>query len=319
MPARWKTGLALVAFTMAGAIAGRLEAEPLTAQAVVARCASQADAKLTGISALDEACPGVRAALDQLRLTALLPPGWRKALTSGELADLAALAQRYGGSAAAGAPRAATLRSIAAGLVPPPPPPTWSDRIRALIQHWTGPLLRGVERWLRSLGPALRHPRGPRAIFYGLIALLLLTVTGVLAFELRGSGLVRALRRAERLPRRQRSAAAPAETDAAQFGEPDWVKLREQPAGLLRLLVDTLTRAHRLERDRHLTCRELETQARFDSEGERAGFARVARLAERELYGPPGASVLSEDVLHDAQVLHSRLSAAAGLGGNNPQ
>lgn len=98
-------------------------------------------------------------------------------------------------------------------------------------------------------------------------------------------------------------------------GEPDWALLREQPARVLRLLVDTLARAHRLEHDRHLTCRELETQARFDTESERGGFVRVARLAERQIYGPPGTAVLSEESLRDARLLHARLSAAVGKSG----
>ncbi|HEV2442735.1 MAG TPA: hypothetical protein VGT07_09445 [Steroidobacteraceae bacterium] len=309
MPARWNTGLALLALS----ISGQLGAEPLAPQAAIERCASLADAKVTGLAALSRPCPGVGDALDQLRLTARLPPDWRKTLTAGGLADVDALVRRYAGSPASAAPPAAGLRSIAAGLVPPQPPPSWFDRIRGWIRHWTDSLLHRTGQWLRSLGPALRHARHPLAIFLAVTALLLTAVVVLLAFELRGTGLLRSFRRAAR---RQRAAAATEEAIQSPSREPDWARLRERPSRILQLLVDTLTRAHRLRRDRHLTCRELETAARFETEFERDGFARVARLAERELYGPPGATLLSAEALREAQILHARLLAAARTGGD---
>ena len=308
MPARWKTGLALLALS----IAGQLGAEPLAPQALVVRCASQADAKLAGISALDHACPGVAQALDQLGLVAFLPAGWQKTVTARGLADVAALAQRYAGSPASEPPRAADLRSIAARLVLPPRPLTWWDRIRARMQRWTDSLLERVGRWLRSLALALRQPRHPQAIFYGLVALLLAVIATLLILALRGAGRIRSQRRRAPAPQRRDIAASFTGPDEAPSRELDWAQLREQPARVLRLLVDMLTRAHRLEHDPHLTCRELETEARFETESERAGFARVARLAERELYGPPAANVLSEEDLRDAKLLHERLLAAGG-------
>lgn len=311
MPAPWKTGLALLALT----IAGPLRAEPLAAQAVIARCASQADAKLTGISALSKACPGIRAALDQLDLTAFLPPDWPKTLTAGALADLSALAHRYAGATSSGAPGTAPLQSIAARLIPPPSPPTWSERIAAWVQQRIGPLLHQAGLWLRSLGPAGGRPALARTVLYGLIALLLTVVIVLLIVELRGTGLLRRRSSATQSPRRAAVGARSTEPVEAEWREPDWARLRAEPARLLRLLVDVLTRARRLERDRHLTCRELEAQARFDTDAERQGFARVARLAERELYGPAGAAVLADEVLHDAKALHTRLLAAAVEGG----
>lgn len=311
MPARWKTGLALLALS----IAGPLGAQPLTGRGVISHCAARADAKLTGISALEQACPGLRNAFDQTGLTAFLPLGWQRTLTGGGLADADALVHRYAGSPASNPPKTAALRSIAARLVVSPQhPPTWWGQIRAWIRHWTGPLLPAIERWLpSSVSPALRHPG--QAIVYGIMVLLLAAVAAALVFELRGAGLIRPLRRTPRPSRRARIAGSSTGNTEAQSREPDWARLREQPALLLRLLVDTLTRAHRLERDRHLTCRELATEARFDTEAERAGFARVAHLAERELYGPTGATVLSEEALRDAKLLHTRLAAAAGKGG----
>jgi len=312
MPARWKAGLALLALS----IAGPLGAQALTGRGVISRCAAQADAKLTGISALEQACPGLRNAFDQTGLTAFLPLGWQRTLTGGGLAAADALVQHYAGAPASNPPKTAALRSIAAHLVVSPRHPatsTWWGRIGTWIQHWTGPLLPAIERWLRSsVSPALRHPG--QAIVYGIMVLLLAAAAAALVFELRGAGLIRPLRRTPRPSRRARIAGGSTGKAEAQSREPDWARLRERPALLLRLLVDTLTRAHRLERDRHLTCRELATEARFDTEVERAGFAQVARLAERELYGPPGATVLPEEALRDAKLLHTRLAEAAGKG-----
>lgn len=312
MPARWKPGLALLALSIAGPLGAR--AQPLTAQGVISRCAAQADANLTGIPALEQACPGLRNAFDQLGLTPLLPPAWPKTLTASELADVDALVRRYAGSPGPEPPNTAALRSIATRLVPSAAPPTWWSRVRAWIRQRTGSLLPAIGRWLRSIGPALRDPG--QAIVYAVIVLLLAAVAAALVFELRGTGLIRPRRRAAAPRRAARIAASPTGSTEAHSGEPDWARLREQPARVLRLLVDTLTRAHRLARDRHLTCRELEKEARFDTEIERAGFARVARFAERELYGPSGATVLPEDALRDAMLLHARLVAAAGKSGD---
>lgn len=305
MPARWKAGPALLALSLAG----QLSAAPLTPREMIARCGAQAGAMPTGIAALSKACPGVEDALAQLQLTGRLPPGWRKTLTGSGLADIGMLLQRYATSLPAQPPRAAALRSIAARLVPRPPPLTWLGRIEAWIRH---SLLRPLAHWLRSLGPQLRHSRHPQAILFGLIALLLAASAAVLAYELRGSGLARRRRAAP--PRRGRIAADPAPSSDGQSPELDWTQLREQPARLLRLLVDTLIRARRLERDRHLTCRELQREAQLETDIERASFAQVASLAERELYGPPGVNVLPEETLREARTLHARLSAAAAGG-----
>lgn len=311
MPARWKPGLALLAICCAGP----LRAAPLDAQAVIARCASQAGATVTGISALSKACPGIQAALGQLGVTAFLPPSWPKTLTTHGLDDVEALLRHFARPPPSAAPRAATLQSIAALLAPPPPPPTWSARIRMWIRHRAGALLRPVLRWLRQLAPQGVHSGGAAAMVYGLIGFLLLTAVALLIVELRGAGLFRRHSPARRpRPRGAGGVRVPERVDRDP-GEPDWSLLREQPARVLHLLIETLTRAHRLEHDRHLTCRELARQARFDSEAERGNFARVARLAERQIYGPPGAAALSEESLRAARMLHARLLAAAREGG----
>jgi hypothetical protein len=280
---------------------------------MIAGCAARAGPVADGISALNKACPGVEGALIQLRLMTFMPSGWRKTLTTHGLADVDALLQRYSESRPSQQPRAAALRSIAADLAPPQVPLTWWGRVGAWIRR---SLLQPLNRWLRSLGPELRSAHHSQAIFLAAAALLLAAVVAVLAMELRGSGLSRLMSRATRPPRRGRSVADSTESAAALPVDPDWTLLRGQPARVLRLLVATLISARRLECDRNLTCRELETQARFETERDRAGFSRVALLAERELYGPPGTTVLADETLRNAQTLYAQLLTACGKGGD---
>jgi hypothetical protein len=310
MPALWKAGLALLALS----IAGPLWAQSPTPEALIDRC-SGAGTTLTGISALSKACPGVDEALNRLGLTGLLPPGWSKTLTASGLADLGALVKRYSGSPPSQPPGSAALRSIASALIPPSPPLTATQRLAKWIKHWTMALLQRVGRWLRSLGPVAGHSGLVQAMIYGLAALLIATVF-LLVFVLGGT---RTSRRWRAPVRSGRAGLAAGVTDpaAAQSAEPDWTQLRASPARILRLLVDALTRSHRLERDRHLTCRELEAQARLDDERERASFTRVTRLAEREVYGPPGGQQIPEEILREMRTLHARLLAAAANAGEN--
>jgi hypothetical protein len=308
MPARWKTGLALLAVLMTG----HLGAEPLAPQVLLAQCAARGGPVADGVPALKKACPGIDDALTRLKLTEFMPRGWQKTLTATGLGDIETLRQRYAGSPLLQTPQAATLRSIAAALAPQQPKLTWFGRLRAWVRHT---LLQPVDRWLRSLDPQLRVVRHSQAIFFGFVVLLLAAVVAVLAYELRGAGLSR-LRNLTALPRRRgRIDAQFPGSAAAQPLEPDWNQLRAQPARILRLLVGILTRAHLLERERNLTCRELETQARFETETERTGFAQVALLAERELYGPPGVTVLSDETLLAARALYARLLTAGGKRG----
>lgn len=310
MPALWKPGLVLLALS----IAPPVRAQPPAPEALIDRCAG-AGSTLTGISALSKACPGVDEALNRLGLTGLLPPGWSKSLTASGLADLGALVKRYSAPPPSQPPGSAALRSLASALIPPSPPPTWTQRLAKWIKHWTVALLHRVGRWLRSLGPVAGHSALVQAMIYGLAALLVATVL-LLVFALGGTRTTRRWR-APAQPGRAGLAAGVTDPAAAQSAEPDWTQLRASPARILRLLVDALTRSHRLERDRHLTCRELEAQARLDDERERANFTRVARLAEREIYGPPGGHLIPEEILREMKTLHARLLAAAGNAGEN--
>jgi len=85
----------------------------------------------------------------------------------------------------------------------------------------------------------------------------------------------------------------------------------KQPARLLGTLIDALAQSQRIARSRHLTCRELSSQARFDSESQRKTFTEVSLLAERALYGPGEVPPVPEDTLRAAKALYVELQTAS--------
>lgn len=278
---------------------------PRTPRALIAQCLSRAPATLKGLGALRGACPGIGHAIDDLGLGAFLPPDWRQALTPLALAHLDALAHRYDGSPPSSVPNAAALRALASGLKPPAPPPSLWDRLTSWAGRWTTPWRGMLRRWLRSLGGETGS-RGLLGVFFVLAGILLLTVIVVVAFELRAAGLIGCGRRPARRGARLDTLTPP---EAAPWDGQDWKEAGERPTRLLRLLVDALNRSHRIGRERHLTCREISAQARFDTERQRQDFAQVALLAERELYGPTAPARVPEETLRAAQALHAGLLA----------
>ncbi len=315
MSARWITGITLAAL----AAAAPLRAESLAARTAIARCAAHKPA-IHGWTALRAACPGIERALARLPVRALLPHHWRRTLTSTGLGELSTLAPRLRGSPRSALLDAATLRSIALGLAPrrpPAPPPSLWARLFNWVYGLITPIATLFERWLRSLA------RGPRdrqllieAIWFVGAALIATAVLAII-LQLRAAGLLGSkYARGARRPRR----ASPAHTSAAAPpATPDWAALRARPSALLCVLIDALLGAHRLDRARDLTCRELITLARFDSEAQRRGFAQIALLAERERFGPDAALTVPESMLLEARTLHAQLGSPPGDAGEEPR
>lgn len=310
MPTRWFTGLALAAL----AAAAPLRAAP-PAGAVIARCAAHKPA-IHGLTALRAACPGIERALAELRLQALLPPQWRQTLTSAGLGELSTLARRYRGRPRSALPDPAALRRAAVALAPPRPParpPSLWARLLDWVRGWIAPIATRLEHWLQSLA---RGPRDRQLLVQAVWvvgAALIATAVLAIVLQLRAAGLLGS--RSARGTRRPRRTAPLPPATAASASAPDWGALGRQPSGLLRLLIDALMEAHRLDRARALTCRELIARARFDSAAQRRDFAQIALLAERERFGPAAALTVPESMLRDARNLHAQLGkppAAAG-------
>lgn len=291
----------LAAPLVAISICAPTAAQPLAPHSMISRCASQAPAGLKGLAALRRACPGIGRAIDSLGIDAFLPPKWRHALTPRSLAGFDELVRHYSGSPPP-MPDAGALRAIARSLKLPAPPPSLWDRVKAWIGHWTDPLRKMFDRWLRSLGRK-SGSHDLLAAFFVIAMLLLLALAVLVILELRSAGLLGASRR----PARRRGPTDTTKDESVLAETPDWTVLREQPAQLLRVLIDALTRSRRIARDRHLTCRELSSQARFDSENQQKGFIQIALLAERALYGPGEAPPVPAETLRAAKALHVEL------------
>jgi hypothetical protein len=230
------------------------------------------------MDALRADCPTLATAIKDLGLTAHLPQGWKDQVTARALVDWSALTDRYDGSAVPRPlPDSPRLQTIAEFLRPPPEPPNWWQRLKTWVWSWVDPE-RG--QWPGWLWPTQWRPG--KAFLYGVMILILVAAAVVIAMELRAAGVFGARRRTQ--PKR------PATAPPTHWQKPEEIdELSEQlpPQWLLRVLVATLKKSHRLERDRDLTCRELITAACFDTPAQRELFASIALLAEQILYGNP--------------------------------
>ena len=298
---------------------GLAAARPLFAaapdsHAAIERCAREADASLRGLEALSRSCPGIEAAVHGLGLDALLPEDWRKTASARALASLAALAERYAAPVPQAGLDGARLKVIARALEPPPAPPSMWERLKRWIRDWLEPKTEGASSWLRFMPNWHISSRLARLIFEALAALIILGVAALVVYELKASGLIGA-RRHRRSPRGASPGATPTGEGSLDLDALDFAVPRERPALLLRVLVRALTRSRRLRHDRDLTCRELISQARFDTPRQREQFEEVALLAERALYGDPALApeAVPDDVLTAARVLHAELLAAPRL------
>ena len=285
---------------------------PAAAPTVLEQCAAHRPA-LKGWPALHAQCPGLGRALQQLGLTGLLPPNWRATLQSDGLGELAALAHHYAGSPRSLTPNPTVLQDTAHALATPTAAPSEWDRIRAWLSHWSAPLTAFVRRHLRALLRGRGRVQLLHTMLWCLLALLFGLASIGVYFALR-TGLFKRRVRAARPPR---SELAPPTPDPAPLL--NWSDLGTQPSRILRVLVEALVEAGRLERERHLTCRELAAQASFDTEVQREAFAQVALLAERERYGPPAVARVPDTVLQRIPELYAqcRSARAAGRGASS--
>lgn len=287
-----------------------LKADPRAAREPLHDCLQRASPGLRGIEALRAACPEIGPAMEQLGLGALLPEDWKARISARGVADLTALADRYTQTTARALPSPIRLQAIARLLEPPPASATWWERLRSwLASHLDFDRNRWPD-WLRSL---TGWRSGAVFFFYGSICLLVIAAVAVVVIELRAAGVSGAWRRRARSQRRPIREDAGAGEPSPGLIDVDAAAEHLRPALLLRLLVTALTRAHRLEREAVMTCRELIAAARFDNAAEREIFARVALLAEQGLYGDPRHATAppSAELLSNASGLYRQLVAAS--------
>jgi hypothetical protein len=272
-------------------------------------CSQRAKPDLVGLDALRADCPALATAIEDLGLTAHLPQDWKEQVTASDLADWSALADRYDESAPpAPLPDYSRLRTIAETLKPPPELPNWWERFKTWLAAWIDSESMQWPGWLRW-PDRLRPGKG---VLYGLMIIVLIAAAVVIAMELRAAGVLGAGRRRRTRPMRPATVTSASARRWDEFAEIDQPIEQLRPEHLLRVLVAALTRSHRLERDRDLTCRELITAARFDTAEQRAIFANVALRAEQTLYADPQrVPTLNDPELgQSAQGLYGELLAA---------
>jgi hypothetical protein len=277
---------------MLGALAALGCSAPAAASApldTLRACAEHTSYEVSGLKNLEAACPGLGDALQALGFGATLPDGWQGRLGVGALRDLAALAQRYTAGNPRAAPKISSLAGVLASLArgqAPPTPSLW-ESLKAWFKHWLEGSDTALAKWLnRALEQLSSRIEMPATLLemigYGLSAVVVVAaVVGVLR-ELRAAGVLR---------RRRAVGAEHAPTGGAQASDAD---LAQPPAvdvlsSLLREVVARLLATGRLQAERGLTHRELVVHSRFETETQRAAFARLAGGAESIFYGPKDA------------------------------
>lgn len=280
--------LALLALT-----AGARAAEPSGAAAPGAsgpaplvRCAGRLTTGVKGLAAIRAACPDIDRTVASLGLGAVLPAGWPARLDSRMLADLSTLMVRYSGQPLSARPDDALLRSLASHLEGKSGRPSWRQRLLAWLERVFERREGGELSWLHGLPRWVLDPRVWWWVRQVMMGLIVATLVVIAARESRAAGWLGGGKRRRTQTRTHRATRAHASGERVEL--PQRPEASYRPAFLLRILIDALRRSQRIDCDRSLTWREISARARFDSQAQRDGFARIALLAEHELYGPPG-------------------------------
>jgi hypothetical protein len=302
--------LLAVASGARGAAAGQdEERSPLD---VIERCSDSADDESTGLTALEEECPGLTRALEQSGYLPLLSTVQRDALDAYDLSDLLQVDSRYAEQdSAARELNVGTLGPILESLRAQEPerPLGWFERFKRWLRSMADRQQRDSDNWLsRWLDKAQVTEVVANTILYVALALILGMTIIVILNELRAAGVFRQ-RSSQGADGIAGSAAAPADDAAIDI---DALPVDRKASMLLRMLVTTLVESGRLRTERSLTHRELCTRATFDDAGQRESFQRVAAFAERTVYGSRDVSMTEvEPIVAAARALDAQLRGAS--------
>lgn len=142
-------------------------------------------------------------------------------------------------------------------------------------------------------------------MFYGALILVLGLAAAVIVNEVRVA--LKGRRKRERMSGAG-AAGIFSDAHAARSLDLDDAARNERPSILLQMLVAALVKTGRLQAERSLTHRELIGRAKFDDSSQRESFSRVARLAERIVYGGDDTPAELDEVVQAGRALHSQLS-----------
>jgi hypothetical protein len=277
---------ALLALCLGQGLSAYAVADPHPLQ-IVAECSEKIDRNDTGIERLEELCPGIASALEQLNFSAPLHEGWDDSIDYYALEDILSLHEYY--SAAPSGPQAepASIGPILQQLPEEQvaaPKSAWQrfkDRLRELLEGRDDGAQPSFATWLNrySLPKAIAQ-----AVIYSLIAVIIVMAIFIVVREVKLSKQhVSGARHGNQKPAKLRGLAA-AES-ALRLDAIDRISLSERPAFLLRLLALDLRQLGRLPADYALTHTELVRHATFKTARDAGSFANLVTMAERLLYG----------------------------------
>ena len=279
---------------------------------VIAQCAAHVQpahvpAARVGKHALVPPCPGLADALGALGVGVVAPPATSRVELSRQWLDgvltLTAAARPPALRPPDPSRVAAILRGLGQG---PAATPTWWDRVKAWCVRWLLPRTFSAPtgafaRWLAKLTPSMA---AAKMLLYALLGLTIIGAAVVIGQAIRAA--FRSARSGHVVDRRRRdqpgAAVAPG---PASDSTP-----AEQPARLFAQLAETLSAQGRLSRARSLIHREVAERAVLADEGLRVALARLAHLAELELFG--GAPLTAEqnaEARADGHLLYAGLHA----------
>jgi hypothetical protein len=283
-----------------------------SARQVIEECVHALDSDAFGLEDIEETCPNIRVALEELGLTDLVSDNQLSVLNRDGLDSLLALVGRYENEPERAAIGTESLAPVLDSLRKPPvveKSPSWFERfkrwLRELLEKKQSESGADTGSWLSRWLDEHPLPEIVRwGLIYGSIALVVLLAAGIVINEVRV---------AVRGPHRK-SALGTASVDlpgAAGAVALDLDPRGERPSALLRMLIATLVKTGRLNGAQSLTHRELTNRARFDDAVQRESFQTIAQLAEREVFS--GQDLASDDLgeaLRVGRNLDAQLKAA---------
>jgi len=256
----------------------------------LARLGPVASPAPAGVEELRLLCPDFAQAIIDSGLSSQLPDRWQQWLNRSSIEDLSRLLRRYQSTPPSAAPGVPALYQVAHTLNPPVPPHGWWQDFKDWLRQWLSPPESTDPSWLNRWLSRVSLPQLlMQSLLYILMAVILVTTLWIVWRELKvtGPGARAESGAVSRLP------PPPARAPALSLDEIERAPLAEQPALLLRLLVQALLQSGRLSNDRALTHRELGARSGFDDSEQHDRFVRIALLAERLLYGPAAAAAVA--------------------------
>ncbi len=272
------------------------------------RCLSELDAAADPVPSyrrliLEDICPGLAQAIAELPVSGSLSLPLDQQTTPDQLHDLRALLDSYR------SPPASVERFDFAALpgllartlhVESTPPVSWWQRFK----DWLGKKLRASGdsdyRWLTEFLKSLNPPAWlADLILRASVAVILLLALAVVVNELRANNLSSWLQRRRRT---QRTSRVPAGANETRMAWKDVANLPpgQQPAALLRLVLQELIERGVLPDDRSLTNGELLARLGAAARAHAAPFAELASAADAVLFGNRAVVAAQLAPLHQA-------------------